>query len=165
MAGGTTGVGTGGMATKLRAALIATQGGADVVIANGRVPRTLEVVAAGEPRGTLIPAASDRIESRKRWILGNISRTGHLVVDEGAVSAPSRPRPQPSPGRRGRGCRYLRAGRNRRGARREWRARRRRAGQLRQRRRSQAFAASAATALRTCSATPTATRSSTATTS
>ncbi len=87
MAGGTTGVGTGGMATKLRAALIATQGGADVVIANGRIARTLEVVAAGGARGTLVPAAGDRLESRKRWILGNLSRTGHLVVDAGAVTA------------------------------------------------------------------------------
>jgi len=87
MAGGTTGVGTGGMATKLRAALIATQGGADVVIANGRTTRTLEAVASGEARGTLVPAAGDRLESRKRWILGNLSRTGHVVVDAGAVTA------------------------------------------------------------------------------
>jgi glutamate 5-kinase len=87
MAGGTTGVGTGGMTTKLRAALIATQGGTNVIIANGREPGVLEMVAAGEARGTLVPAAGDRLESRKRWILGNLARTGHLVVDAGAVTA------------------------------------------------------------------------------
>ena len=37
--------------------------------------------------GTLIPAAADRLESRKRWILGNVSRGGHIVVDDGAVAA------------------------------------------------------------------------------
>ncbi len=87
MAGGTTGVGTGGMTTKLRAALIASQGGTEVVITNGRLAGALEAVALGEARGTTIPAAGDRLEARKRWILGNIARGGHILVDGGAVSA------------------------------------------------------------------------------
>jgi len=86
-AGDGRGHGTGGMVTKLRAARIATQAGVDVVIVNGRDPDVLLAVAEGEERGTFFPAAGDRIESRKRWILGNISRSGHIVVDAGAALA------------------------------------------------------------------------------
>jgi len=85
--GGGAHTGTGGMATKLRAAQIATQAGVDVVITNGREAGTLLAVANGEQRGTYFPAPGDRIESRKRWILAHISREGHIVVDPGAVSA------------------------------------------------------------------------------
>ena len=49
-------VGTGGMAAKLAAARIATDGGSDLVIANaGRVEIIAEILA-GEPRGTLFMA-------------------------------------------------------------------------------------------------------------
>jgi len=75
------------MVTKLRAAGIATHGGVDVVIANGREPDALVAVASGEERGTLFPAAGERLAGRKRWILGNISQGGHIVVDAGAVAA------------------------------------------------------------------------------
>ena len=87
LAGGTRGSGLGGMVTKLSAARIATQAGVEVVIANGRTPGALLAIAAGDEVGTRFPAASDRLESRKRWILGNISRSGHIVVDGGAVGA------------------------------------------------------------------------------
>jgi len=85
--GGSHGPGTGGMATKLRAAQIATQGGVDVIVANGRQPGILHALASGEPRGTFFPAPGDRIESRKRWILAHITREGHVVVDAGAAAA------------------------------------------------------------------------------
>ena len=85
--GGGAHTGTGGMATKLRAAQVATQAGVDVVIANGREPDALIASANGEQRGTSFPAPGDRIESRKRWILAHISREGHIVVDAGAASA------------------------------------------------------------------------------
>jgi len=87
LGGGSSGAGTGGMATKLRAASIATQAGVDVVVASGRSPDALLAVAAGEARGTFFPAPGDRIESRKRWILAHITREGHLVVDAGAAAA------------------------------------------------------------------------------
>lgn len=86
-AGGGHGPGTGGMVTKLTAARIATQGGVDVVIANGYAPDTLLAVVTGEERGTLLPSGGDRLESRKLWILGNITRGGHIVVDDGAAIA------------------------------------------------------------------------------
>lgn len=87
LAGGGHGPGTGGMVTKLMAARIATQAGVDVIIASGRAPDQLIAAASGEECGTYFPAPGDRIESRKRWILGNISRSGHIVVDDGAAAA------------------------------------------------------------------------------
>jgi glutamate 5-kinase len=87
MAGVAYGPGSGGMVTKLTAARIATQGGVDVVIANGYHANVLVEAANGGGRGTYFPAAGDRIESRKRWILGSISPGGHIVIDDGAVAA------------------------------------------------------------------------------
>ena len=47
-----TGLGTGGMITKLRAAAIATEAGCEMVIANGSKPEVLYDTAAGRPAGT-----------------------------------------------------------------------------------------------------------------
>ena len=47
-----TGLGTGGMITKLRAAAIATEAGCEMVIANGSKPEGLYDIAAGRPAGT-----------------------------------------------------------------------------------------------------------------
>ncbi len=53
LAGGSgSALGTGGMATKLSAAKLATAAGADMIIANGRNPELLYQIAAGEPVGT-----------------------------------------------------------------------------------------------------------------
>lgn len=45
-------LGTGGMATKLHAARLATEAGVDMVIANGARPEQLYDIAAGRPAGT-----------------------------------------------------------------------------------------------------------------
>ena len=50
--GNGTALGTGGMATKLRAAQIATEAGADMIIANGENPAILYDILAGQPTGT-----------------------------------------------------------------------------------------------------------------
>ncbi len=47
-----TGLGTGGMITKLRAGAIATEAGCEMVIANGSKPEVLYDIAAGRPAGT-----------------------------------------------------------------------------------------------------------------
>ena len=47
-----TGLGTGGMITKLRAAAIATEAGCEMVIANGSKPEVLYDIAASRPAGT-----------------------------------------------------------------------------------------------------------------
>ena len=53
LAGGSgSNLGTGGMATKLHAAQIATDAGIDMIIANGRDPQILYGIAEGQPVGT-----------------------------------------------------------------------------------------------------------------
>lgn len=87
-AGGTsTGLGTGGMVTKLQAANIARHAGCDVVIASGREPNVIGRVAAGEAVGTRFPALESPLESRKQWILAGPKPAGRVVVDAGAAHA------------------------------------------------------------------------------
>lgn len=53
LAGGSvSGVGTGGMATKIHAAKLCTGAGCDMVIANGALPEVLYEIIAGKPAGT-----------------------------------------------------------------------------------------------------------------
>ena len=53
LAGGTgTSLGSGGMATKLKAAQLATDAGIDMVIANGEEPESLYALLEGEHIGT-----------------------------------------------------------------------------------------------------------------
>lgn len=77
----------GGMKTKLRAARLATASGVDVIIANGHAPDVLTRLARGDELGTLFCAATDRMESRKRWMLSGLSARGRIVVDAGAERA------------------------------------------------------------------------------
>lgn len=79
--------GVGGMTTKIQAAKLATAGGTHVVIADGREKDILVRLTEGEALGTLFPAAVDRLESRKRWMLTGLSLKGNIVVDEGAARA------------------------------------------------------------------------------
>ena len=79
--------GTGGMATKVQAARLATSGGTPVIIVNGDEPEVLVRLAGGEEMGTLFPAQVDRMESRKRWMLSRLAVRGRIVVDAGAARA------------------------------------------------------------------------------
>ena len=79
-------LGRGGMATKLDAARLATASGINVVIANGMEPNVLTRLTDGESIGTLFPATSSKMESRKRWMLSGLSIKGEIVVDDGAAS-------------------------------------------------------------------------------
>ncbi len=78
--------GSGGMASKLEAARLATSEGTTVMIANGTIDHVLEQVLAGEDVGTLIPAAEKR-RARWRHIAISARATGGLVVNEGALKA------------------------------------------------------------------------------
>lgn len=82
------GRGSGGMASKLEAAELATSSGTPMVIASGRTPDVLQRICAGEQIGTRFPAAISQIEARKRWLVTGMtnSRAG-VRVDDGAVSA------------------------------------------------------------------------------
>ncbi len=84
-AGGSgTGLGTGGMVTKLQAAQLATRGGVPTWIASGRTPDAVARIVNGEAVGTRFDAVSTPLESRKRWLLVEKPR-GTLTVDAGAA--------------------------------------------------------------------------------
>jgi glutamate 5-kinase len=78
--------GRGGMATKLEAAQIAMQAGGVAVIANGRRPRVLEDISAGQPVGTIFSPAS-RVAGRRRWLTHAAQVRGRFIVNEGAREA------------------------------------------------------------------------------
>lgn len=82
------GRGSGGMASKLEAAELATSSGTPMVIASGRAPNVLQRICAGESIGTRFPAAISRVEAKKRWLMTGITDShGAVLVDEGAVTA------------------------------------------------------------------------------
>jgi glutamate 5-kinase len=80
------GVGSGGMITKIEAAKIAVGAGCNMVIASGHELHPLKRIADGE-RCTWFLAPASALQSRKRWIAGTLQPIGHLVVDEGAADA------------------------------------------------------------------------------
>jgi glutamate 5-kinase len=86
-AASTSKAGTGGMATKIDAAKLATASGATVVIADGREPDVILRLASGEAIGTRFSPASSKLESRKRWMLSGLCVRGKLIVDSGAAIA------------------------------------------------------------------------------
>jgi len=80
-------LGTGGMLTKLEAAVTARRSGTHVVIAKGNIPNVLLRIAGGEELGTQIYSPFDTIESRKRFLLAGADRHAAIIVDAGAESA------------------------------------------------------------------------------
>ena len=85
LAGGVgTSLGTGGMRTKLQAARLASLSGVTSIIAEGREADVLRRILDGETLGTRIEAATNGLESRKRWLVTEKSR-GRLHVDAGAA--------------------------------------------------------------------------------
>ena len=80
------GVGSGGMATKLLAARMATEAGCDMIIADGREDSPLQRLTGGA-RHTLFKASDGDMSSRGRWIAGRLSLPGTLRIDKGAVAA------------------------------------------------------------------------------
>jgi len=78
---------TGGMASKLQAAQIATSVGENVVIANGHRENVLDEILAGADVGTLFLAEGPAVGARKRWIGWSANPSGKLVLDTGACTA------------------------------------------------------------------------------
>lgn len=85
--GSRSGVGTGGMSSKLRAAIRAGESGVPTIIAPGKRERVLDDLFAGEPIGTFIHAPEGRGRGRQRWIARDLAKRGELRVDDGAVRA------------------------------------------------------------------------------
>lgn len=78
--------GTGGMATKLTAARLASAAGCHTVICKSDNPTVMERVLAGEQCGTVFMPQKEAAKGRKRWLLALPPR-GELWVDGGARQA------------------------------------------------------------------------------
>lgn len=81
------GVGTGGMASKLKAARRAGESRVPTIIAPGKLDGVLDRIFEGEAIGTFVRAPQGRGTGRQRWIARDLKATGELRVDEGAVRA------------------------------------------------------------------------------
>lgn len=81
----TSGMGSGGMLSKLQAARIAERAGIALAIINGTRTNPISA-AAKENRGTVfLPVRSD--SARKAWLGGRLAPEGVLTVDAGCVTA------------------------------------------------------------------------------
>ena len=80
--GSASGMGSGGMVSKIAAARIANAAGAHLAIASGRIERPLST----EARHTLF-AAEKGANARKAWLAGGLTAKGRLSIDAGAAKA------------------------------------------------------------------------------
>ena len=85
LAGTESGVGTGGMVTKLRAARRASEAGVPCAIVPGE-PGIVTRLLLGEDVGTVVAPQGERHRLRKRWML-DLKTRGELRVDDGARAA------------------------------------------------------------------------------
>src|SRR3546814_14753437 len=81
------GIGTGGMLTKVLAARRAANSGGHTLIASGREQKVLIRLANGERLGTELPAILPVRSARKRWLDNHLRLRGRVTLDPGAVQA------------------------------------------------------------------------------
>jgi glutamate 5-kinase len=84
-AGSSSGMGSGGMASKLEAAKIAGIAGIDLAIISGLRDHPLAAFDSGGP-GTHFKAA-DAQNARKSWLGGRLTAKGRIFIDDGARAA------------------------------------------------------------------------------
>lgn len=83
MAGGVSSIyGTGGMATKIVAAKMASLSGCRTVITNGQKFHPISSLMKGETRFTLFDASKKSVGYRKKFISGFMDARGEVVVNE-----------------------------------------------------------------------------------
>ena len=83
--GSSSGMGSGGMASKLDAADIATRAGIGLVIASGLRDHPLAALETGGPSTFFAPR--DGGSARKSWLGGRLTVKGRIRVDAGAIKA------------------------------------------------------------------------------
>ncbi|WP_395327504.1 glutamate 5-kinase [Novosphingobium sp. BL-8H] len=79
------GMGSGGMISKLQAAEIAELAGIAMVIGNGQVDRPIERIVADGIGTLFLPRG--KAGARKAWLGGRLRLTGTIRVDDGAAAA------------------------------------------------------------------------------
>lgn len=85
--GAGSGVGTGGMRTKLEAAQRAAQAGIGTVLFNGTRSDVVDGLARDRLLGTRIHASRTRVAARKHWLHNAPAEPGVILVDDGAARA------------------------------------------------------------------------------
>jgi glutamate 5-kinase len=85
--GSSTGLGSGGMRTKLEAVRQVSELGVVSIIARGKVPTILERIYAGDKLGTWFDGSGETRTPRKHWLAYAHRVEGKILVDEGARTA------------------------------------------------------------------------------
>lgn len=80
-------VGSGGMRTKLAAALASAISGRPLIVADGKREGILAAILAGEEVGTFFAPSEKRAGARAQWIAFGRVPEGSILVDEGARRA------------------------------------------------------------------------------
>ena len=82
------GLSTGGMKSKIEAAISATRAGINIIITNGQENGSLSALLANDDKkNTLFSAETNQGNARKTWIQSHLNPKGSVLVDEGAEKA------------------------------------------------------------------------------
>ncbi len=81
------GLSTGGMKSKINAAISATRAGIPLIIANGMKENSLSLLLDGALKSTIFLAKDTQSSARKKWIQGHIAPKGSMIIDAGAAQA------------------------------------------------------------------------------
>ena len=84
---GISSVGTGGMKTKIKAALISTSSSSHMIICNANKIPDLVSICKGEEIGTLFLSQAKTISSRENWMIFKAKSKGKIIVDNGCIEA------------------------------------------------------------------------------
>ncbi len=86
VAGGSrSGLGRGGMYTKISAARLAARSGSATVIVSGKIDEVILAIVKGAEIGTYLIPDIAPYAARKRWLAGQLQSSGRLMLDDGAV--------------------------------------------------------------------------------
>jgi len=78
---------TGGMRTKIKAAVKATSNGIATILFKGSQPQNFESFVKGASIGTLFKAQSKTLSEKKHWVKHTLNSKGIINIDAGAVKA------------------------------------------------------------------------------
>ena len=78
--------GSGGMVTKIEAARISMEGGANMIIADGKVHNPIKSIIDGARISHFIAKTTPHL-ARKKWISGMLTPNGRIFIDQGAKTA------------------------------------------------------------------------------
>ncbi len=81
------GLSTGGMKSKIEAAISATKAGIHLIITEGREDHAFKSLCDGEKKSSLFVAQKCDTNARKIWLQSHMSPKGIIMLDDGAVTA------------------------------------------------------------------------------